>query len=77
MSKNNSNNVQDAQSFNNFIEKYVKNNKGEKNFTEVEYIDAKVYEQLEKEADVLGVTLGVLVNAILRESIDRYKALIK
>jgi len=73
MTENNSNNVQNAQAFNNFVEKYVKNSKSGENFTEVEYIDAEVYEQLEKEADVLGITVGVLVNAIFKEFIDRYK----
>ena len=73
MTENNSNNVQNAQTFNNFVEKYVKNSKSEENFTEVEYIDAEVYEQLEKEADVLGITVGVLVNAIFKEFIDRYQ----
>ena len=73
MTENNSNNVQNAQAFNNFVEKYVKDSKSEENFTEVEYIDAEVYEQLEKEADVLGITVGVLVNAIIKEFIDRYQ----
>jgi len=73
MTENNSNNVQNAQAFNNFVEKYVKNSKSGENFTEVEYIDAEVYEQLEKEADVLGITVGVLVNAIFKEFIDRYQ----
>ena len=73
MTENNSNNVQNAQVFNNFVEKYVKNSKSGENFTEVEYIDAEVYEQLEKEADVLGITVGVLVNAIFKEFIDRYQ----
>ena len=74
MTENNSNNVQNAQTFNNFVEKYVKNSKSEENFTEVEYIDAEVYEQLEKEAEALDVTVDVLVNAIIKEFIDRYKA---
>ena len=73
MTENNSNNVQNAQAFNNFVEKYVKNSKSGENFTEVEYIDAEVYEQLEKEADVLGITVGVQVNAIFKEFIDRYQ----
>ena len=73
VTENNSNNVQNAQAFNNFVEKYVKNSKSGENFTEVEYIDAEVYEQLEKEADVLGITVGVLVNAIFKEFIDRYQ----
>lgn len=73
MTENNSNNVQNAQTFNNFVEKYVKNSKSEENFTEVEYIDAEVYAQLEKEADALDITVGVLVNAIFKEFIDRYK----
>ena len=73
MTENNSNNVQNAQAFNNFVEKYVKNSKSGENFTEVEYIDAEVYEQLEKEADVLCITVGVLVNAIFKEFIDRYQ----
>ena len=74
MTENNSNNVQNAQTFNNFVEKYVKNSKSEENFTKVEYIDAEVYEQLEKEAEALDVTVDVLVNAIIKEFIDRYKA---
>ena len=73
MTENNSNNVQNAQTFNNFVEKYVKNSKSEENFTEVEYIDAEVYAQLEKEAEALDVTVDVLVNAIIKEFIDRYK----
>ena len=73
MTENNSNNVQNAQTFNNFVEKYVKNSKSEENFTEVEYIDAEVYEQLEKEAEALDVTVDVLVNAIIKEFIDRYQ----
>ena len=73
MTENNSNKVQNAQAFNNFVEKYVKNSKSEENFTEVEYIDAEVYAQLEKEADALDITVGVLVNAIFKEFIDRYK----
>ena len=73
MTENNSNNVQNAQAFNNFVEKYVKNIKSEENFTEVEYIDAEVYEQLEKEADALDITVDVLVNAIIKEFIDRHK----
>lgn len=73
MTENNSNNLQNAQGFNNFVEKYVKNIKSEENFTEVEYIDAEVYEQLEKEADALGITVDVLVNAIIKEFIDRYQ----
>ena len=73
MTENNSNNVQNAQAFNNFVEKYVKNIKSEENFTEVEYIDAEVYEQLEKEADALDITVDVLVNAIIKEFIDRQK----
>ena len=73
MTENNSNNVQNAQTFNNFVEKYVKNNKSEENFTEVEYIDAEVYAQLEKEAEALDVTVDVLVNAIIKEFIDRYQ----
>ena len=74
MTENNSNNVQNAQTFNNFVEKYVKNSKSEENFTEVEYIDAEVYAQLEKEAEALDITVDVLVNAIIKEFIDRYKA---
>ena len=73
MTENNSNNVQNAQTFNNFVEKYVKNSKSEENFTEVEYIDAEVYAQLEKEAEALDVTVDVLVNAIIKEFIDRYQ----
>ena len=73
MTENNSNNVQNAQAFNNFVEKYVKNIKSEENFTEVEYIDAEVYEQLEKEADALDITVDVLVNAIFKEFIDRHQ----
>ncbi len=73
MTENNSNNVQNAQAFNNFVEKYVKNSKSGENFTEVEYIDAEVYEQLEKEADALNITVDVLVNAIIKEFIDRYQ----
>ena len=73
MTENNSNNVQNAQAFNNFVEKYVKNSKSEENFTEVEYIDAEVYAQLEKEAEALDVTVDVLVNAIIKEFIDRYQ----
>ena len=73
MTENNSNNVQNAQAFNNFVEKYVKNIKSEENFTEVEYIDAEVYEQLEKEADALDITVDVLVNAIIKEFIDRHQ----
>ena len=73
MTENNSNNVQNAQTFNNFVEKYVKNSMSEENFTEVEYIDAEVYEQLEKEAEALDVTVDVLVNAIIKEFIDRYQ----
>ena len=73
MTENNSNNVQNAQTFNNFVEKYVKNSKSEENFTEVEYIDAEVYVQLEKEAEALDVTVDVLVNAIIKEFIDRYQ----
>ena len=75
MTENNSNNVQNAQKFNNFVEKYVKNSKSEENFTEVEYIDAEVYEQLKKEADALDITVDVLVNAIIKEFIDRYQTL--
>lgn len=74
MTENNSNNVQNAQAFNNFVEKYVKNSKSEENFTEVEYIDAEVYEQLKKEADALDINVDVLVNAIIKEFIDRYQA---
>ena len=73
MTENNSNNVQNAQAFNNFVEKYVKNSKSGENFTEVEYIDAEVYEQLEKEADALDIKVDVLVNAIIKEFIDRYQ----
>ena len=73
MTENNSNNVQNAQAFNNFVEKYVKNSKSEENFTEVEYIDAEVYAQLDKEAEALDVTVDVLVNAIIKEFIDRYQ----
>ena len=73
MTENNSNKVQNAQAFNNFVEKYVKNSKSEENFTEVEYIDAEVYEQLKKEADALDITVDVLVNAIIKEFIDRYQ----
>ena len=73
MTENNSNKVQTAQAFNNFVEKYVKNSKSEENFTEVEYIDAEVYEQLKKEADALDITVDVLVNAIIKEFIDRYQ----
>ena len=73
MTENNSNNVQNAQTFNNFVEKYVKNSKSEENFTEVEYIDAEVYARLEKEAEALDVTVDVLVNAIIKEFIDRYQ----
>ena len=73
MTENNSNNVQNAQTFNNFVEKYVKNSKSEENFTEVEYIDAEVYAQLEKEAEALDITVDVLVNAIIKEFIDRYQ----
>ena len=73
MTENNSNNVQNAQTFNNFVEKYVKNSMSEENFTEVEYIDAEVYAQLEKEAEALDVTVDVLVNAIIKEFIDRYQ----
>ena len=73
MTENNSNNVQNAQAFNNFVEKYVKNSKSEENFTEVEYIDAEVYAQLEKEAEALDITVDVLVNAIIKEFIDRYQ----
>ena len=73
MTENNSNNVQNAQAFNNFVEKYVKNSKSEENFTEVEYIDAEVYAQLDKEAEALDVTVDVLVNAIIKEFIDRYR----
>ena len=73
MTENNSNKVQNAQAFNNFVEKYVKNIKSEENFTEVEYIDAEVYAQLEKEAEALDVTVDVLVNAIIKEFIDRYQ----
>ena len=73
MTENNSNNVQNAQAFNNFVEKYVKNSKSEESFTEVEYIDAEVYAQLEKEAEALDVTVDVLVNAIIKEFIDRYQ----
>ena len=75
MTENNSNKVQNAQAFNNFVEKYVKNSKSEENFTEVEYIDAEVYEQLKKEADALDITVDVLVNAIIKEFIDRYQTL--
>ena len=71
MSKNNSNNVQDAQSFNNFIEKYVKNNKGETDFTELVYIDAQVYEKAKEEADFLGITVEKLIDAIMREHFDK------
>ena len=74
MTENNSNKVQNAQAFNNFVEKYVKNSKSEENFTEVEYIDAEVYEQLKKEADALDINVDVLVNAIIKEFIDRYQA---
>ena len=73
MTENNSNNVQNAQAFNNFVEKYVKNSMSEENFTEVEYIDAEVYAQLEKEAEALDITVDVLVNAIIKEFIDRYQ----
>ena len=73
MTENNSNNVQNAQTFNNFVEKYVKNSKSEESFTEVEYIDAEVYARLEKEAEALDVTVDVLVNAIIKEFIDRYQ----
>ena len=73
MTENNSNKVQNAQAFNNFVEKYVKNSKSEESFTEVEYIDAEVYAQLEKEAEALDVTVDVLVNAIIKEFIDRYQ----
>ena len=73
MTENNSNNVQNAQAFNNFVEKYVKNSKSGENFTEVEYIDADVCEQLEKEANALNITVDVLVNAIIKEFIDRYQ----
>ena len=73
MTENNSNNVQNAQAFNNFVEKYVKNSKSEENLTKVEYIDAEVYAQLEKEAEALDVTVDVLVNAIIKEFIDRYQ----
>ena len=73
MTETNSNNVQNAQTFNNFVEKYVKNSKSEENFTEVEYIDAEVYAQLEKEAEALDVTVDVLVNAIIKEFIDRFQ----
>ena len=73
MTENNSNKEQNAQAFNNFVEKYVKNSKSEENFTEVEYIDAEVYAQLEKEAEALDVTVDVLVNAIIKEFIDRYQ----
>ena len=73
MTENNSNNVQNAQAFNNFVEKYVKNSKSGENFTEVEYIDAEIYEQLEKVANALNITVDVLVNAIIKEFIDRYQ----
>lgn len=73
MTENNSNNVQNALAFNNFVEKYVKNSKSGENFTEVEYIDAEIYEQLEKEANALNITVDVLVNAIIKEFIDRYQ----
>ena len=71
MTKNNSNNVQDAQAFKNFVEKYVKNNNGEKNFTEIVYIDAQVYDKAKEEADVLGITVEELIDAIMREHFDK------
>jgi len=71
MTKNNSNKVQNAQSLDNFIEKYVKNSNGEKEFTEIVYIDAQVYEMAEEEADALGITVEVLIDAILREHFDK------